>query len=67
MPKNVEPDAGKNHGTDKTNGIRTDYGKDSSFMVGSKNAERGLSGFAGGKGDLGRTLSGGSVPNEGGK
>jgi hypothetical protein len=59
MPKTVDPSGSKSHGTDKTNNIRTDYGKDSSFTTFGKDKERGLSGFKGGPGDLSRSLSGG--------
>lgn len=57
--KSVSPDSAKNHGTDNTNNIRTDYGRNNSFMTFSKDKERGLSGFKGGKTDLSRSLVGG--------
>jgi hypothetical protein len=55
----IDPGQPKSHGTDKTNGIRTDYGRDNSFVTFGKDKERGLSGFKGGKTDLSRSLVGG--------
>jgi hypothetical protein len=55
----VDPSTPKSHGTDKTNNIRTDYGRDNSFLTFGKDKERGLSGFKGGKTDLSRSLVGG--------
>lgn len=59
---NVKPGS-KNHGTDKMNGVRTDFGKDSSFFTGSKSAER-FGSFGGGMTDLSRTLSGSSAASD---